>query len=228
MENCSSVDDSSFISELELEDSVFGPEFEPDNRPSTPTEIIEAAISVNKNLLPDKSSIRYQQVYDSFQEWKKSKGAVSNSERTLMAYFGELEKKFASSTLWSKYSMLRATMAIHDTVDISKYASLTAMLKKYAKDYVPKQAKTFTEAELQRFMETAPDVAWLDVKVSLVLCFTFPTVFPQILLIGGVRIRSVWSMQNTRIAKHSHGGHLAVCRYVLRRRSTREHKNKKQ
>ncbi|KAG4081131.1 hypothetical protein HA402_011976 [Bradysia odoriphaga] len=155
MENCSSLNDI----------TDFGSDFEMESRPTTPPEVIKAACDAKTNLLPKKSNDRYQQAYNSFQAWKSSKGATSNSERTLLAYFNEMKKKFAASSLWSKYSMLKSTMVIYDQIDISTYGSLTAMLKQASKDYVPKQAKTFTEIEMQRFMDTAPDVAWLDVKV---------------------------------------------------------------
>lgn len=104
-----------------------------DNRPGTPQELIEAAATATKELLPSKSHSRYEQVYKEFQNWKKKKETTSNSERVLLAYFTELKQNNVSSTLWAKYSMLKSTMKINDQIDISTYASLTAMLKKESK-----------------------------------------------------------------------------------------------
>lgn len=141
-----------------------------DNRPGTPNELIEAASEANKELLPSKSKDRYQKVYDNFEEWKKSKKATSNSERVFIAYFTELATKSSPSTLWARYSMLKATMKIYaDNVDISTYPSLCAFLKKKSQGYVPKKAKIFTEAEIKSFIDTAPDIAWLDLKVTSLL-----------------------------------------------------------
>lgn len=162
MENCSSKSNE-FEMEMDLNES--------EGRPSTPEELVNIASSASKKLLPQKSKNRYFQIYQNFQDWKKEKKNTSNSERVLLAFFAELEdggedkKKNASSTLWAKYSMLKSTMKIHDKVDISTYSSLTAYLKQASKNHVPKQAKTFTEIELRRFIETAPDLVWLDVKV---------------------------------------------------------------
>lgn len=148
----------------------FGSDFEIEDRPGTPEELVETAALASRNLLPTKSKTRYEQVYECFQQWKKDKKASSNSERVLLAYFTELsDKKNMSSTMWAKYSMLKSTLKIHDKVDISKYSSLSAMLKQASKSHVPKQARSFTETEIQRFLDTAPDVAWLDVKVTSLL-----------------------------------------------------------
>lgn len=148
-----------------------------DNRPSTPQELIETAAAASKELLPTKSHNRYEQVYQGFQQWKKLKDTTSNSERVLLAYFTELKQNNVSSTLWAKYSMLKATMKINDQVDISTYASLIAMLKKGSKGHIPKQARIFTENELKRFIDTAPDDLWLDVKVTKFLLL-FLSAFP--------------------------------------------------
>lgn len=151
-----------------------------DKRPVTPQELIETAATATKELLPSKSHNRYEQVYEGFQQWKKLKEATSNSERVLLAYFTELKQNYLSSTLWSKYSMLKSTMKINDQVDISTYASLIAMLKKESKGHIPKQARTFTENELKLFIDTAADDLWLDVKVTKFLLFflsAFPTHF---------------------------------------------------
>lgn len=97
--------------------------------------------------------------------------AISNSERVVVAYFAEMATNCLSSTLWARFSMLKSVMKINDGIDISTYAKLNALLKKKAEGYVPKKAEIFTEAEMQRFIDSAPDVVWLDVKVtSLFTC----------------------------------------------------------
>lgn len=164
--------------EMDLEGDL-GSDFELEERPTTPQELVNIALSASKKLLPRKSKNRYEQIYQNFQDWKKLKKTTSNSERVLLAFFAELgeggenEKKNVSSTLWAKYSMLKSTMKIYDHVDISSYASLTAFLKQESKGHVPKQARTFTETELRRFIDTAPDLLWLDVKVINFLKFSF-------------------------------------------------------
>lgn len=84
-------------------------------------------------FLPAKSKNRYEQVYDNFQEWKILKQATSNSEIVLMAYFTELGNNNVSSTLWAKFSMMKATLKLKNKIDISSYALLGAMLKQSSK-----------------------------------------------------------------------------------------------
>lgn len=139
-------------------------DFESIHRPGTPMELIEAAAA--DNLLPSKSKTRYQQTYNNFLQWKEMKGATSSSERVLMAYFEEMAGKCLPTTLWARYSMLKSTMKINERVDISTYPQLVPMLKNKSKGHVTKQAKSFTEIEVQTFIDNAPDVAWLDVKVT--------------------------------------------------------------
>ncbi|KAJ8914666.1 hypothetical protein NQ315_017363 [Exocentrus adspersus] len=83
----------------------------------TPPEIIEAAKEIEANLLPEKSQKIYKQTYKKFFDYCTQK--KSYSENVLLVYFGELSKKMKSSTLWSVYSMLRATLNIYNKVDIT-------------------------------------------------------------------------------------------------------------
>ncbi|KAJ6640294.1 hypothetical protein Bhyg_13044, partial [Pseudolycoriella hygida] len=136
------------------------------------------------DLLPLKSKSRYDQTYQEYKKWQGIKKASSNSERVMLSYFSELREKVCPGTLWSKYSMLKSTLKIYEDVDIGAYASLIAFIKNQWKGYEPKKAKVLTEMELRRFIDEAPDVAWLDVKVVCIFaifgaCRSHE--FPQIL-----------------------------------------------
>lgn len=144
-----------------------------DSRPGTPTEIVEAAAEANKELLPLKSKDRYNKVYENYQKWKESSKVNSNSERVLLAYFSGManaknvkNENTKSSTLWARYSMLKSTMKIFDHIDISTYPTLLAFLNRKGDGYEPKKAYIFTENEIQKFLDSAPDTEWLDVKVN--------------------------------------------------------------
>lgn len=144
-------------------------------RPSTPNDLINEA---SEQLLPSKSKGRYEQIYNDYTKWKNVRKASSNSERTVLSYFSEISKAkdgkpgLKPSTMWAKYSMLKATLKIYENVDISTYPSLTAFLKRKGEGHVPKKAKIFTEEEIQQFIDNAADEIWLDVKVTS-LFFTF-------------------------------------------------------
>lgn len=164
MTDCEMEENNSMQHEI---DATFdSDEIYSDERPGTPVEIIETAAEASADLLPAKSKGRYQKVYDNFQKWKSVKKATSNSERVVLSYLSELEKSNKKPTiLWATYSMLKSTLKLYDKIDIEKYSSVTAMLKKFSHGYVPKKALTFTEEEVQDFLDNAPDVIWLDVKV---------------------------------------------------------------
>ncbi|KAK2574836.1 hypothetical protein KPH14_013018, partial [Odynerus spinipes] len=84
----------------------------------TPPELKEAAEKLKNNLLPAKSKNNYESAYDTFLIWKQAHKTKFTSESILMAYFSELAQKYKSSTLWSVYSMLKATIKINEKIDI--------------------------------------------------------------------------------------------------------------
>lgn len=137
----------------------------------THPNIIEAAKVTTLNLLPETSKSMYQRAYNLFLEWKVDQKTKSFSENVLMAYFGDLAKKFKSSTLWSHFSMLRTTLSIYNDIDIAKYLKLKAFLKRQSNGYKPKKSKIFTANDIDNFIEQAPDEIYLATKVSFIFPF---------------------------------------------------------
>lgn len=135
----------------------------------TPTSIIDAADIAEGELMPVKSRQRYERTYKEFQKQRAAKKTRSSSERMLLAYLGELanQQKKKPSTLWSYYSMLRCTLNLNEKVDISTYPKLLKFLNRKNDGYQPVKAKTFTEAEMHKFISEASDYEWLVVKVSM-------------------------------------------------------------
>lgn len=151
------------------------------DRPATPMDLVEAAGEASKEILPSKSKARYEEVYNNYLKWKEGKNATSNSENVVLAYISEMantpnkkNEKSKPSTLWARYSMLKATMKIFTNIDISTYHKVTAYLKWKGAGYEPKKANVFTETQIQNLLDSALDVvAWLDVKVNSVLSALF-------------------------------------------------------
>lgn len=181
-------------------------------RTNTPNELINEASEASKQLLPSKSKARYDQIYNDYTEWKKLKNATSNSERTVLSYFSEMaktkdgKKGLKPTTVWAKYSMLKATLKIYEKVDISTYQSLTAFLKRKGEGHVKKKAKTFTEEQIQHFIDNAADEIWLDVKVpnltflhSRYNALALHTLY-SLFMIGSLRVLHLWSGSNSRAA----------------------------
>lgn len=135
------------------------------------SDIEEAAGIACLSLLPEKSKQRYESCYEGFKKWCHTKKVVIHtSETVLLAYFLEKSGKYsAPSSLWSEYSMLRATISLNDNVDISKYAKLKAFLKKKNIGYVSKKSEVFTIEEIQTFLSEAHDQIYLMKKVVVVM-----------------------------------------------------------
>lgn len=128
----------------------------------------EAAESFNKTTyqaLPPVSQTKYQTAYQHFQKWNKSNGWCAVSEDLLLKYFVELNAKSKPTTLFAIFSMLKATFRINDDIDIASYSKLIEYVKGRNASYVPAKAKIFSDEEIERFLNNAPDDRWLDVKV---------------------------------------------------------------
>lgn len=124
------------------------------------------AITTTLCVLPEKSRKQYEFAYIRFKDWMASKKVKSCTENVLLAYFYEKSKHLTSASLWSKYSMLRTTLARKDNVDIRKFAKLTAFLKHKAVGYRSKKSKVFTREQFYRFLAEAPDERYLMMKVT--------------------------------------------------------------
>ncbi|KAK4887576.1 hypothetical protein RN001_003847 [Aquatica leii] len=86
---------------------------------STPKHLTEKAVAVSLDLLPTKSKEKYLSCYDKFVKWKEAEGATSWSEDVLLSYFAEELSKYAPTTMWSIYSMLKTTISSkHNVVAI--------------------------------------------------------------------------------------------------------------
>lgn len=153
-------------------DSVVSGSDSEDCFPCTPPEILEVAQTATLQLLPKKSRDKYEKEYEIFKTWCRQKKVKQVSENVLLAYFSGHAKNMKSSSLWSKYSMLKSTLAIKENVDI-KYPKLIAFLKRQAVGYRPKKSATFTRENINVFLLEAPDETFLMTKVKNIKCFRF-------------------------------------------------------
>lgn len=140
----------------------------------TPPELVEAAKNVTLNLLPNKSKAKYEYAYKRFMDYCQEKKTTSRSENVVIAYFSDLSTKLKASTLWSNYSMLRATLSTKEDIDISKYSKLRAFLKRQGDNYKPKKSKVLSNKQIETFITQAPDHIYLMNKVRLE-CKNFKT-----------------------------------------------------
>lgn len=133
----------------------------------TPPEILEKCREAKMNMLPTKSIEIYEKQHKNFLLWcKKNNVNKKFSENVLVGYFADLAKKYAASTLWSYYSMIKATLRTKNDVDISQYTQLIAFLKQKGKNHIFKQSKTLSQQEIITFLLNAPDEIYLMMKVG--------------------------------------------------------------
>ena len=130
----------------------------------------QAQLIIQSETLPQKSGNRYLLAYNVYKKWKQDNQTNLSSceENNLVVYFKGLQQKLKPSTIWSLYSMLKSTLNTRDNIDISKFARLRSLLKKFSVGYKPTQSKTFTWSEIEKFLNEAPDQLYLARKVSLI------------------------------------------------------------
>lgn len=116
--------------------------------------------------LPSKSKNRYELTYQSFQKWQESSNMNSVDENVLLAYFQEQSTFKTPATLWSLYSVLKSMINLQRNVNIGNYNELLAFLKNKSKGYTSAKPKIFTDEEITKFIEEAPDITYLATKVS--------------------------------------------------------------
>ena len=131
----------------------------------TPPNIRQFAEHVCDNILPEKSKGRYENVYRKFMDWRGENGINSFSEHVLLAYFGEITKKFKPSSLWAIYSMLRSLINLKHNVNIETYPKLKAYLKRQSNGFKSKKSKVLTPVQIKTFINEASDLQHLLTKV---------------------------------------------------------------
>ncbi|KAK9701753.1 hypothetical protein QE152_g30384 [Popillia japonica] len=94
-----------------------------------PENILAAANIAKLDLLPDKSKIHYEKEYLQFCEWRNTEQVHGAGEAVLLAYFVKLSNEFSPSSLWPKYSMLRACLELKERVEINKYGRTNELTK---------------------------------------------------------------------------------------------------
>ncbi|CAB0042187.1 unnamed protein product [Trichogramma brassicae] len=66
----------------------------------------------------EKSAERYNITYEEFLEWQRNNNTTCMDENVLLVYFKDLAVNLKPSTLWSRWSMLKATLSIRYKIDL--------------------------------------------------------------------------------------------------------------
>lgn len=131
------------------------------------SDIERGATEAATSIIPAKSKHLYEIAYQKFVDWCETKKTESVCEKVLSSYFNEKSKTFKSSTLWSTYSKLKATIFLKRNVDISKYSGLIAFLKRQHIGHIAKKSDIFNRTDFDCFLVEAEDTHHLLNKVKL-------------------------------------------------------------
>lgn len=131
-----------------------------------PAAIFAEAQEATTHLLPAKSREHYEKVFAEFNQWREKRRVISINEDVMLAYFLNMKKKYVISSMWSKYSMLKAALRVYKNIDIGKYGKLCAFLKSESRGYKAKKAAVLERAQIEEFLTTASDIEYLMTKVT--------------------------------------------------------------
>ncbi|KAJ8915477.1 hypothetical protein NQ315_003240 [Exocentrus adspersus] len=136
---------------------------------SVPDDVLLEANSALSKIIPEKSKLLYEKEYINFCEWRNKKQVRGVNDKIIMAYISEKSKRVKSSSLWSYYSQLKKMLSVKENVDISRFHQVTAFLKHKSTGYKPKKSRVFTREDLEKFLDTAPDINYLLLKIVLIM-----------------------------------------------------------
>ncbi|XP_064213494.1 uncharacterized protein LOC135266508 [Tribolium castaneum] len=138
------------------------------NKEETCSEISNIAADAKDSLLPSKSKHLYEETYNAYRKWRSNKKIDTICEDTILAYFSSELSRYKSSSLWSKYSMLRSTINLRERIDISKFPSVIPYLKRKGEGYKPKKSLILSKDHIDEFFRKADTKEHLFNKVVLI------------------------------------------------------------
>ncbi|XP_023310451.1 uncharacterized protein LOC111691604 [Anoplophora glabripennis] len=139
--------------------------------PNIMEQILKKAEKARESLIPSKSEAVYQKEYKIYLEWLTRNNVMPKdaTETVLLAYFQELSETYSPNSLWTKWSMLKSKVNIHEKRDIAKFNELEAFLKRKSKSYKPKKSAVLSPNDVIRFLKNAPNEIHLLHKVVLIM-----------------------------------------------------------
>lgn len=138
---------------------------EEDSIASEVQQATDEAMNVSTGI-PERSKLVYETCYNSFCEWLNETKNNTINEKVILTYFIHQSKVKKSSTLWSNYSKLKCMIYMKRNVDIGKYPTVTAFLKRKSAGYEAKKSAVLTRWDFDRFIDEADDKEFLMMKVN--------------------------------------------------------------
>lgn len=89
-----------------------------------PNDILKEAEEATARLIPEKSRDEYLKEMSRFNAWKEEKKVNGITEDVVLSYMFNLSKKYKSSTLWTRYSMIKKCLLVYENINIAKLVKL--------------------------------------------------------------------------------------------------------
>ena len=119
-----------------------------------PESISERAQKITLDLLPSKSRKQYEKEYQAFKEWQTKNKVLTVNEDVMLTYIHEKSKYLKPSSVWSKYSMLKATLSLKENVKVETFSKVLAFLKRNSVGYEPTKSKVLSREEVNKFLKS--------------------------------------------------------------------------
>lgn len=142
-------------------------EFDP-----TPPDLKDAVERRKAKLYAHKSRNRYEKSYQEYVVYcasKKIKRAEYHQDEHLLDYATELSDRLSASTAAGRISMIKKGIQVHNPGTTAETSSAAQWLKREKDQQPVKKAAVFTEEEIAKFLETAPEPEFRNPKVAIIL-----------------------------------------------------------
>ena len=129
---------------------------------------------ITNNLLPPKSIVRYNQIYDEFKRWTEFNKIELTTINENILFFDGLMKKLKPTTVWGQWTMLKTTLNLRHGIKINEFEKFKSLLKNHSKGYKPKKAQLLTWEQVQQFLNSEGHVYLAHmVLINLITRFVF-------------------------------------------------------
>lgn len=121
--------------------------------------MIKSSLEQYLDGLSPSSKASYEARITDFKAFEEQNSLAPRDE-TIVSYFTSLHLTYATSTLWTYYSMLKTYLSLTNKFDIKhEVPQLVKMLKQWQKKEEKKKSQVFNTGEIERYLQDAPSDA---------------------------------------------------------------------
>lgn len=115
--------------------------------------------------VPNRSRVKYNHAYQEYRKWCFKNDIETTTDDSIITYFTTDLAPYKSSSLWTKYSMLRTTIKLFEGIDISTFPSIIPFLKSKSDGQKTTKCSSLTKEHVDTFLAEADNKDHLLNKV---------------------------------------------------------------